>query len=129
MVIPGLEREVLGMKINDEKNIVIEPQDAYGDYNDELIHAFPRSDAGSFTPEVGMTLSVQLADGSYRPAKIKDVTDESIFLDLNHPLAGKRLHLNVTLVEINDEPKYGHGCSDCSGGSQSHGCSDGGCCC
>ncbi|HOO71443.1 MAG TPA: peptidylprolyl isomerase [Spirochaetota bacterium] len=129
MVIPGLDREVLGMKINDEKDISIEPADAYGEYSEEFLHAFPRSEAGSFQPEVGMTLSVQLTDGSYRPAVIKEFNDEKIVLDLNHPLAGKRLHFHITLLEINDAPKYNHGCSSCSGGDCGSGCPDDGCCC
>jgi len=132
MVIPGLEKQVLGMKINEEKNIVIEPEDAYGEYNENLLHAFPRAEAGSFQPQVGMRLSVQLGDGSYRPAMVKEFNDDQIVLDLNHPLAGKRLNFHITLLEINDEPKYNHGgcgcdCSDteCGGG----GCGDGGCGC
>ena len=123
MVIPGLEKEVLGMKLDEEKSITIEPDEAYGQYDDTMTHAFPKTEAGSFEPEIGMSLSVQLTDGSYRPALVKDITDDEIILDLNHPPAGTTLHFDIKLLEINDHPKYTTDCSGCSG------CSDGSCGC
>ncbi len=126
MVIPGLDEAVVGMKINEEKDIVINPDMAYGDYNDDMIHTVPRSElGGEFVPEIGMMVGVQMEDGSHVPATICAVSESEISIDMNHPLAGKSLHFHVKVVEVNDEPKYMSGCDSCGDSS----CGSGGCSC
>jgi peptidylprolyl isomerase len=118
-VIPGFEQAVVGMSVNDEKQIVIKPEDGYGERDDAMIYAFPIAEVRQqFEPEVGMTIGVATDSGQHMPAVITEITDTEVKLDLNHPLAGKTLFFNIKLVEINDEPKYGHGCDseDCGGG-------------
>lgn len=123
MVIPGLDDAVIGMKINDEKDIVIEPESGYGEYDEEMVHSIPRSEVGDdFTPEVGMIVGVQMEDGMQIPATVTEITDDEILIDLNHPLAGKTLHFHIKVLEINEEPKYHQECSSCDGNHQG-GCS------
>lgn len=134
MVIRGLDQAVIGMKKDEEKDIVIESIEAYGEYNDELIHRIPIDEVKKqFEPQVGMKIGVQMANGQQVPAEITEVTDADIALDANHPLAGKTLHFHVKVVDINDEATYqpegGCGC-DSGGCNSSEGCEpSGGCGC
>lgn len=122
MVIPGLDRAVLGMKIDEEKDIVIAPKEGYGDYDDNLLYAFPLEEVQQqFKPEIGMTIGLQMDNGRQIPAVIKEITDDEIVVDMNHPLAGKTLHFHVKVVNISDEPEYSGGCDSCGG--YSDGCS------
>ena len=127
MVIPGLDNAVLGLAVGDEKDIHIEPAEAYGEYDENRKQTYPLADIRqSFEPEVGMTIAVQMENGAQIPAQIAEITETDVVIDMNHPLAGKALNFNVKLLEINDMPKYnqgGDGCSSCGGG-----CSDDGCC-
>ncbi len=121
-VIPGFDSAVAGMKIDDEIDIVLPPAEAYGDYDDSLLHRFPVADVRSqFEPEIGMTIGVQLDNGARVPATITEITDEIVTIDLNHPLSGKTLHFHIKLLEINDTAKYGDscgagGCDSCGSG-------------
>lgn len=100
-VIKGFEDAVLGMKKGDKKEIVIEAQDAYGDPNPELRQEVPRQALGDIQPEVGMMLALNHPMAPQPiPVKIMAVTPETITIDLNHPLAGERLHFEIELIEI-----------------------------
>jgi FKBP-type peptidyl-prolyl cis-trans isomerase 2 len=101
MVIPGFDNAVVGMEKGAEKEIKIEPKDAYGEYNDELIQKIPRSALPrDQEPKAGMTLVVGTPQGQQFPVKIKEVSNEEVTLDLNHPLAGKVLIFKLKIAEI-----------------------------
>ncbi len=116
MIIPGLEKSVMGMNIDDEKDIVIEPADAYGNYDETRTHPLPIEEVkSSFDPEIGMQIIVDMADGQQFPAVIKEITDQEVIIDLNHPLAGQTLHFSIKILAVNDEPQLeqgGCGCDD-----------------
>ncbi|HOT43371.1 MAG TPA: peptidylprolyl isomerase [Spirochaetota bacterium] len=123
-IIAGLDRGIMGMKIDDEKNITIKPEHGYGDYNNDFVLTVPLAEMQSnFNPEPGMVLSIQMENGSLIPARITEVNGETVTLDLNHPLAGKTLHFAVKILAINDEAQLESGCGCCSDGS----CSDDSC--
>ena len=95
------ENAVIGMEVGDEKEFSLEPQDAYGDYNDQLIKTVPKDQLPkSQELEKGMMLVMGLPNGIQIPASVLDVTDDSVTIDLNHPLAGKKLHFKVKIVDI-----------------------------
>ncbi len=124
MVIPGLDKAVAGMAIGDIKDIHIEADEAYGDYDDTRKQSYPLEDVKqSFDPQIGMNIAVQLDNGHQVPATVSEVTDAEVVIDMNHPLAGKALNFNIELLEINEGPKYSGGCSSCG---DSQGCSDAG---
>ncbi len=104
-VIPGFEKNVIGMDIEDEREFSIAPEDAYGPHREELVREFPRSQMPQMDkePEVGMVLGLMSPDGHQFHATIKEVTPETIKLDLNHPLAGKRLIFKIRLTDIKDK--------------------------
>ena len=101
-VIKGFEDAVMGMKKDEEKNITLKPEEAYGHYNEELIKKVPREGLPKDQePKSGMMLMMSLSNGQQVPAKIKEVTEKEIKIDLNHPLAGKVLNFKLKIAEIN----------------------------
>jgi peptidylprolyl isomerase len=100
-VIPGFDAALLGMQIGETKNIVIPPEQAYGMRQEELVQTITREQfrLNGVDPEVGMAIEMHTPDGSI-PLVITDLTETSVTLDANHPLAGEELHFALTLVEI-----------------------------
>ena len=100
-VIPGFDQALLGMKVGETKDVVIEPEQAYGNRIEELVQTIDRSqfNLGGAEPEVGMHIEMRTPDGNI-PLTITDLTDTTITLDANHLLAGETLHFSLTLVEI-----------------------------
>ena len=99
-VIQGFDKAVLGMKLNEEKKIRLEPAEAYGEINQKLTHKILRSELPPEPePKTGMGLMMGVA-GSQRRALITEVTKDHIVIDMNHPLAGKALTFSIKLVKI-----------------------------
>ena len=100
-VIPGFDTAVEGMAVGDSKNVRIEPDQAYGERHEQLVQEVPRSALPEdLQPEVGMGLQSQSPDGQVMDLVITAVTEESITVDANHPLAGQALSFDIELVEI-----------------------------
>jgi len=112
-IIPGLERQMEGMAVGEERDITVEAEEGYGEHiaDQELmvpLDEFPPA----MTPEVGMGLIIETPDGQQIPYFITEVRDDVAVLDPNHPLAGKRLHFKVKVVSVRDatpeELTHGH---------------------
>ncbi len=100
-VVTGFDAAVEGMAVGESKDVVLEPTDAYGAVHDELKKEFPRDKLpADFAVKVGDTLPLQAPTGQVYPAKVLEVHDDRLLLDLNHPLAGKTLHFHLELVAI-----------------------------
>ncbi len=101
MVIAGFEKAVLDMEINQEKEFSIEPSEAYGERDENLVQKVPKKDLpDEIKPEVGMVLALNSPDGQQIPVPIVAISEEDISLDMNHPLAGKKLIFNIKVVKI-----------------------------
>tara|TARA_Y100000310_G_scaffold206563_1_gene206971 strand:- start:1807 stop:2235 length:429 start_codon:yes stop_codon:yes gene_type:complete len=101
-MIKGFDEAVVGMKLNEEKDITLKPEDAYGEAKDEMIKPVPREQfPKEKEPEEGMVLVLQTPQGGQFPVKVVKVTDKEVSLDMNHPLAGKTLKFKVKIVGIN----------------------------
>jgi peptidylprolyl isomerase len=100
MVIKGFDDGVTGMQVGEKKAIHIAVEDAYGPVSEEMIFDFDRADIPADIPlAVGETLNMH--DGQRAvPVIIRDVTEEFVKLDANHPLAGQELNFELELVEI-----------------------------
>ena len=98
-VIPGFDNAIMGMEVGEEKKIDILPTEAYGEHNDKLIKKVPK-DKLPDEVKVGTVRAMTLPNGAQMPAKVTDVTDNEVTIDLNHPLAGKTLHFKVKVVAI-----------------------------
>lgn len=101
MLLPMFEQAVVGMNTGESKTVKIPAEHAYGPYSKELVAAVERGQIPShIQPKVGLELQIDEADGWSTMVKVTEVTDEFVWIDANHPLAGKDLVFNIQLVEI-----------------------------
>ncbi len=100
-VIPGFDKAVLGMSPEESKVFTIPADEAYGSVKEELVYEVPKASIPSeLKAEKGQRLVSNLEDGRQIPVTIADVTDETITLDANHPLAGEDLTFDIKIVSI-----------------------------
>ncbi len=100
-VIPGFEEAVIGMAPGDSKTVKITADKAYGSHLDEMVLVVERTQIPpNLKPEVGQQLQLKQADGKVILVVVTDVSESTITLDANHPLAGKDLIFDIQLVEI-----------------------------
>lgn len=99
-IIPGLEKQLEGMKKGDKKNVTVTPQDGYGDRNPNSVQkvskdAFQNTDKLKLGDVVGGSVS-----GQKFQAVVTEIGEKEVTLDLNHPLAGKTLNFDVEIVGV-----------------------------
>ncbi len=100
-VIPGFDQAVDGMAVGEAKSVRIEPDDAYGHRQEQMTQQVPLSALPEdLEPVAGMQLQSRNPDGSVQQLVVTEVTDNSITVDGNHPLAGQALNFDIELVEI-----------------------------
>ncbi|QCE41882.1 peptidylprolyl isomerase [Psychroserpens sp. NJDZ02] len=100
-LIPGFEKGLIDMKLNEKKTITIAKEEAYGDINDALKQEVSKADLPQdMKPEVGMGLVSKAPDGRETNLLVVEVKEDTIVLDANHPLAGKDLIFDLEVVEI-----------------------------
>ena len=112
-VISGLESEMIGMKIGDSKDVVVQPADGYGEFDEDAFMEVAKKDFPKDMPlEVGAELTVRDNADNARTAYIDNIDGDIVTLNFNHPLAGDELHFHVKVValrEPNDEElSHGH---------------------
>lgn len=101
-LIPGLTKQLEGMKVGEEKTIVVNPEEAYGNPRPEGIREIPFTAVPkNLKLEPGLMLQMQDANGQVFPAKVVEVKKDSVVIDMNHPLAGKTLTFKVKIVSVN----------------------------
>lgn len=101
-IISGLEKEIMGMEAGNSANITVEPDDAYGPAREDLVHEIPRSQFPADADiKPGVKLQAQSPNGPIMIV-IKTVENDTVTVDLNHPLAGQRLHFDVKIVEVRE---------------------------
>lgn len=102
-VIKGFDEAVIGMEKDEEKEIKLAAAEAYGEPNDQLVKKIPKD---QFPPNTeikpGMVLGLKAPNGAQMPARVKEVSDSEVTLDLNHPLAGKNLTFKIKIIGINE---------------------------
>ncbi|MFO8052644.1 MAG: peptidylprolyl isomerase [Candidatus Omnitrophota bacterium] len=100
-IIPGLASKLKGMEEGQKTTVEVKPEEAYGQKNSEAFKEVPKSSLPKdLEPKVGMMLQMQGPEGQAVPVKVAEVKDEAVVLDLNHPLAGKTLNFDVTIVSV-----------------------------
>jgi peptidylprolyl isomerase len=99
--IQGFEKGLIGMKLGDTKTIVIPPEEAHGPKREELIVTVPKNDfPESITPAIGKRVRMKKPEGGHFEVTIKDVDEDTLTLDANHPMAGETIIFQVQLVEV-----------------------------
>ena len=100
-LIKGFDDAVLGMKVGDEKEISLAPEEAYGQHNPEFVKDMPRN---LFPKEQeikpGMVFMVDLQDGRKVQVRVSKVSENNVTIDLNPPLAGKTLKFKIKILKI-----------------------------
>jgi peptidylprolyl isomerase len=92
----GLDQAVIGMKLNERKKVTVEPKDAYGKRNEDLIMKFDKNKLPkNLKPSIGMVVKIENIPGT-----IINIDDTQIILDGNHPLAGKDVVFDIKVVGI-----------------------------
>lgn len=99
-VLPALETAVGGLEVGQEKQFTLPPEEGYGPVREELFRSVPVEQIPEGSRHVGATLVARNPSGGEYPATVREVREEEIVLDLNHPLAGKVLIFDVKVVSI-----------------------------
>ena len=122
-IITGFEKALMGMALKEKKVFSLEPEEAYGNRDDSLTHSFKRAEIpAEMEVEVGQTVALSSPEGQQVPAQVVEADDEKVVVDLNHPLAGKKLTFEIEVVGINSSPtQQPAGCgSGCHCSSDNH---------
>ncbi|MGB0604976.1 MAG: FKBP-type peptidyl-prolyl cis-trans isomerase [Candidatus Latescibacterota bacterium] len=112
-IIPGLENELTGKSVGDSFDVTIQPEEAYGTVNPELVQTVPHSAfEGVEKVEPGMQFQARGDDGETQVITVTEVADSGVTVDGNHPLAGQVLNFSVRVEEIREateeEIEHGH---------------------
>ena len=112
-IIPGLESQLAGKTVGDKFTATINPADAYGEFDDAAVQEVPRENfQGVDNIQPGMQFQSQTDDGHVMLVTVRDVQDDMVIVDANHPLAGKTLHFDVEVTNVRDaspeELQHGH---------------------
>ena len=99
-VMPALEEAMLGMSEGDTKQIVLTPDQAYGDVRPEGFQEVPLQDIPAEGRSVGAVLTAENESGDRISLRVHEIRDDSIVLDLNHPLAGQTLTFDIEILDV-----------------------------
>ena len=100
-MIPGFEKAVYGLEVGKSKTVTIPAEEAYGPHRDDLVIVVEREQLpAKLDPKVDQQLQMQQTDGRTATVIVTDVSETTITVDANHPLAGKDLTFEIELVEI-----------------------------
>ncbi|RXJ86560.1 peptidylprolyl isomerase [Arcobacter sp. CECT 8985] len=138
-IIPGLETKLVEMALNDEADVLVEPKDGYGEYNEEAMQTLPKEQFAGIELQEGMSLYGTGENGETVQVTVKSFSDNDVTIDYNHPMAGKSLMFSVAILSLRDATAeeietgvvggmaaMGGGC--CGGGHHDHDHGEGGCC-
>jgi FKBP-type peptidyl-prolyl cis-trans isomerase 2 len=103
-ILPKIERELAGLHTGDEKKVTVKPEDGYGPLDPSAQTEVPKEMLPSSALTVGTPLMARNAAGEGRPVRVKEIREQTVILDLNHPFAGKTLVFEVKVVGV-DPPK------------------------
>lgn len=100
-VISGFENAVIGMTVGETKSVDLTPDEAYGPHRDDRVLTMEKDKLpDNITPEVGIRLQAKQPDDNIVTFTVTDVSESTITLDANHPLAGKNLKFDIELVDV-----------------------------
>jgi len=113
MMLPKFEENLQGMSAGDTYDFHLVAEDAYGTKDDTAITELPLDMFGEVEkPEIGTILPLQDNEGNQFRAKVKDISDSAVTVDLNHPMAGQDLHFIGKILSVreatSEELSHGH---------------------
>ncbi|MBO5422912.1 MAG: peptidylprolyl isomerase [Fibrobacteraceae bacterium] len=99
MIVPGLEKAMVGKSVGDKFEVVVLPAEGYGEYNKGLVSEIPKTAFQGDDVQVGMTFYAQTPNGIL-PIRILEVKEDKVTVDANHELAGKNLNFAIEVVSV-----------------------------
>ena len=103
-IVPGLEKEMAGMKVGQEKRVKVNAKDAYGPIDPKAIQEVPKDKIPVNGLKVGAVLMAGGPQGQTIPVTIKEIKEKTVVIDMNHPMAGKNLVFDVKVLDIEPLP-------------------------
>jgi FKBP-type peptidyl-prolyl cis-trans isomerase SlyD len=101
MLVPGLEKALTGLAVGDQKEVVVSPEEGFGERDEELVLEIDRADVPNpQSVAVGDELVAESSDGEEAVMRVIEVTPDAVILDGNHPLAGETLRYSVVVREV-----------------------------
>jgi FKBP-type peptidyl-prolyl cis-trans isomerase SlyD len=99
-IVPGLEKNLAGMKMGEEKRVKVKPEEGYGPVDPKGFQEFPKEKIPSEGLKVGAVLMARGPQGQQVPVRVHEIKEKTVVLDLNHPMAGKTLVFDVKVLDI-----------------------------
>jgi FKBP-type peptidyl-prolyl cis-trans isomerase SlyD len=99
-IVPGLEKGVAGMKAGEEKRVKVKPEDGYGPVDPKGFQEFPKDKIPSEGLKVGSVLMARGPQGQQVPVRVHEIKENTVVLDLNHPMAGKTLVFDIKVLDV-----------------------------
>lgn len=99
-IIPGLESRIADMSAGEEAAVKVPASEAYGEYNEEAMQKLPMEQFEGLELQIGMPLQGSTPEGNPIQVIVKDIHEDGVVLDFNHPLAGQELDFNITILSI-----------------------------
>jgi len=99
-ILPALENQLEGMAADDTKSVRLSATDGYGDVNPELYREVPETSVPEDARVVGQVLYGEGPNGQPFQVRVHEVLEESVVLDLNHPLAGQALNFDIRIISV-----------------------------
>lgn len=112
-IVPGLEAGLDGAAVGESRSVEVPPELGYGPHSPEAVERVPRA---AFPPgidiQAGMQFAARAPDGTAMPVWVAGVEGDTVLIDMNHPMAGKTLNFEVTVVSVRaateEEVSHGH---------------------
>ncbi len=99
-IIPGLESRIADLSEGESASIVVPASEAYGEYNEEAMQKIPKEQFEGIELSIGLPLQGQGPDGNPIQVVVKDILDDEVLIDFNHPLAGKELNFSISILSV-----------------------------
>ncbi|MEM8500592.1 MAG: peptidylprolyl isomerase [Pseudomonadota bacterium] len=103
-LLPGFELALLGLTKGDKASISLQPQNAFGEWQEDREHSFPRSQLDNYDLQPGLVISFADPSGE-RPGVVKSIEADRVLVDFNHPLAGKIIQFDVHIHSVESTVK------------------------
>jgi len=104
-IVPGLEQSLEGMRAEEEKRVTVMPKDGYGPVAPAAEVEVRKDNIPRDALQVGTQLIAQGAGGQTRMVRVKEIKEQTVILDLNHPLAGKPLYFDIRILKVDAPAK------------------------
>ena len=99
-LLPGFEEKLLGLQAGDEATFAMPAEQAFGDHREENVHMFSRARLASYDLKPGLVISFADASKAEVPGVVKELGEETVIVDFNHPLAGRDLQFDVAIIKV-----------------------------